>query len=130
MLTRGLTPATATRRRVAAANALGEIGGTPFWSLPFGEPEWVRIPAGPFTMGDGVRALIRDNVRYLLGDAAMSAPLMSDVSTARFLQSGLTGIGYLWCFGVARARVLEAQLSRNAGGLYQGTVVLGLAGST
>ena len=30
----------------------------------------------------------------------------------------------------ARARVVEAQLTRNAAGQYQGTVVLGLAGST
>ncbi|MBL8388421.1 MAG: PAS domain-containing sensor histidine kinase [Hydrogenophaga sp.] len=31
---------------------------------------------------------------YLLGAAALSAPLLSEVSTARFLQSGLSGTGF------------------------------------
>jgi len=38
-------------RRVAAATALARIGGDRFWSLPYGEPEWVEIPAGEFWMG-------------------------------------------------------------------------------
>jgi len=42
-----------TKRRIAAAEALGKIGGAQFWTMPFGEPEWVTIPAGEFTMGDG-----------------------------------------------------------------------------
>ncbi len=40
-----------TERRIAAATALARIGGDRFWSLPYGEPEWVKIPAGEFWMG-------------------------------------------------------------------------------
>jgi toxoflavin biosynthesis protein ToxD len=42
---------------VAAANALsqiesGQFGGvSQFWKAPWGEPDWVRIPAGEFWMG-------------------------------------------------------------------------------
>ena len=42
-----------TLRRVAAAQALARIGGTQYWTLPHGEPEWVEIPAGEFWMGEG-----------------------------------------------------------------------------
>ena len=52
LFTRGMTPRAATNRRVAAAEALGKIGGSRFWVGPHGEPEWVRIPAGEFTMGE------------------------------------------------------------------------------
>jgi formylglycine-generating enzyme required for sulfatase activity len=42
-------------RRLAAANALGRIEGTgadsQFWTMPHGEPKWVTIPAGKFSMG-------------------------------------------------------------------------------
>ena len=44
-------------RRVAAANALsmiqsGQFGvGTQFWKMPWGEPDWVTVPAGEFWMG-------------------------------------------------------------------------------
>ena len=38
-------------RRIAAATALAQIGGQQFWTLPYGEPEWVEIPAGEFIMG-------------------------------------------------------------------------------
>ncbi len=45
------------RRRAAAAEALGRIesgaGTQPaFWRLPYGEPVWVEVPAGEFSMGD------------------------------------------------------------------------------
>jgi formylglycine-generating enzyme required for sulfatase activity len=50
---RGMSADAANRRRIAAAEALGKIGGNQFWSLPHGEPEWVHVPAGEFTMGDG-----------------------------------------------------------------------------
>ena len=46
-------------RRVAAATALSRIeAGTfgtssQYWSLPYGEPEWVTIPVGEFWMGSG-----------------------------------------------------------------------------
>ncbi|MGZ8975703.1 SUMF1/EgtB/PvdO family nonheme iron enzyme, partial [Methylomagnum sp.] len=56
LLTRGLTPAAAAQRRIAAAEALGKIGGQRYWTLPWGEPDWVLIPAGEFTMGDGSEA--------------------------------------------------------------------------
>ncbi|MCB9150924.1 MAG: SUMF1/EgtB/PvdO family nonheme iron enzyme [Caldilineaceae bacterium] len=49
---RGMSPAALTQRRVAAAQALGRIGGDQYWSPPFGEPEWVQIAAGEFWMGD------------------------------------------------------------------------------
>lgn len=38
-------------RRVEVANAFGRIGGASYWSGPYGEPEWVDIPAGSFWMG-------------------------------------------------------------------------------
>ena len=45
------------RRRVAAVTALSRIesgsfgSGSQYWSLPYGEPQWVTIPAGEFWMG-------------------------------------------------------------------------------
>ncbi|MBN1954409.1 MAG: SUMF1/EgtB/PvdO family nonheme iron enzyme [Anaerolineae bacterium] len=45
------------RRRAAAAEALARVeSGIPgtqpaFWRLPYGEPVWVEVPAGPFLMG-------------------------------------------------------------------------------
>ncbi len=45
------------QQRAAAAEALGKIesggyGAQPaFWTLPYGEPVWVKIPAGEFWMG-------------------------------------------------------------------------------
>jgi formylglycine-generating enzyme required for sulfatase activity len=50
------------RRRVAAANALSRIesgqfgSGQTYWSWPYGEPEWVAIPAGEFWMGSDQEA--------------------------------------------------------------------------
>ncbi len=38
--------------RSAAMDALVRIGAG-FWSMPYGEPEWVEIPAGEFVMGEG-----------------------------------------------------------------------------
>ena len=49
---RGMSAEAVTKRRIAAAEALGKIGGSQFWSLPHGEPEWVQIPEGEFTMGE------------------------------------------------------------------------------
>lgn len=39
--------------RIVAATSLAAVGGQPFWKLPYGEPEWVEISAGKFTMGSG-----------------------------------------------------------------------------
>jgi len=51
LLARGMTPKMLTERRIAAAQALARIGGKNYWTLPYGEPEWVHIPAGEFWMG-------------------------------------------------------------------------------
>jgi formylglycine-generating enzyme required for sulfatase activity len=56
LLTRGMSPEQAIRRRIAAAEALSKIGGSRFWTPPHGEPEWIEIPAGEFTMGEGNEA--------------------------------------------------------------------------
>ncbi len=51
LVSRGMTRPTLPRRRIAAANALGRIQAARYWRLPYGEPEWVEIPAGAFLMG-------------------------------------------------------------------------------
>lgn len=51
LLQRGLTAEQLARQRIAAAEALARIGGTKYWSAPYGEPEWVEIPEGKFWMG-------------------------------------------------------------------------------
>lgn len=51
-LSRGLTVDQIRDRRIAAASALGSIGGQQFWTMPYGEPEWVSIPSGTFFSGD------------------------------------------------------------------------------
>jgi formylglycine-generating enzyme required for sulfatase activity/energy-coupling factor transporter ATP-binding protein EcfA2 len=56
LFTRGMSSELATRQRIAAAEALGKIGGSQFWTRPYGEPEWVQIPAGEFTMGEAGEA--------------------------------------------------------------------------
>ncbi len=38
------------QRKAIATEALVRAGAG-YWSLPHGEPEWIRIPAGPFVMG-------------------------------------------------------------------------------
>jgi formylglycine-generating enzyme required for sulfatase activity len=52
-ISQGMKPEDITRRRVAAASALAQIGGgrRVFWSLPHGEPEWITIQASEFWMG-------------------------------------------------------------------------------
>jgi hypothetical protein len=40
-----------TRQRVVVATAFGRIGGMDYWRSPYGEPDWVHIPAGSFWMG-------------------------------------------------------------------------------
>lgn len=47
-LTKGMGPEAWAERRRAAARALSQVGTASYWSLPFGEPEWVRIPSGEF----------------------------------------------------------------------------------
>jgi formylglycine-generating enzyme required for sulfatase activity/energy-coupling factor transporter ATP-binding protein EcfA2 len=50
-LQRRMTVQDWTLRRVAAAQALARIQGASYWTLPYGVPEWVEIPAGEFWMG-------------------------------------------------------------------------------
>jgi len=56
-LRKGGDLAAQVQRRAAAAEALGKIesggyGAQPaFWTLPYGEPVWVEVPAGEFWMG-------------------------------------------------------------------------------
>jgi len=57
LLRRGLTAEQLARQRIAAAEALARIGGTKYWSVPYGEPEWVEIPAGNFWMGTESRRI-------------------------------------------------------------------------
>jgi len=51
LFTRGMTARSLAARRLAAVRAMAAIGGIPFWSQPYGEPEWVTVPAGEFWMG-------------------------------------------------------------------------------
>lgn len=65
----------------------GGINYTPLFALP------VLLAAilGPLTLALATAATV---TLYLLAEAALSAPLLSEVSTARFLQTGLSGIGF------------------------------------
>ncbi|RIK35857.1 MAG: hypothetical protein DCC55_29010 [Chloroflexi bacterium] len=38
-------------RRIAAAIALVRINGQNYWTMPYGEPNWIMIPAGEFWIG-------------------------------------------------------------------------------
>ena len=89
--------------------------------------QWRQAPV--ITPAQGEEALKGATTR--LGTGARLA-LTGDRATVTL--QGVDGAALAAWLGevrsAARARVLEAQLTRNAGGLYQGTVVLGLAGST
>ncbi|WP_372656817.1 PAS domain-containing sensor histidine kinase [Hydrogenophaga sp.] len=65
----------------------GSINYTPLFALP------VLLAAilGPLTLALATAASV---TLYLLGEAWFSAALLSDVSTARFLQAGLTSTGF------------------------------------
>jgi two-component system sensor histidine kinase PilS (NtrC family) len=65
----------------------GGINYTPLFALPV----LLASILGPMVLALGTAALV---TLYLLGDAWLSAPLLSDISTARFLQTGLTGTGF------------------------------------
>lgn len=81
----------------------GDINYTPLFALPVLQASIL----GSLTFALGTAALI---TLYLLGEAWMSAPLLSDVATARFLQTALTGTGF---FLVAfLANQLAARLAR------------------
>ncbi len=59
----------------------GSISFTPLFALPV----LLASILGPLTLALGTAASV---TLYLLGEAALSAPLLSEVSTSRFLQSG------------------------------------------
>ncbi|MGH8627275.1 MAG: SUMF1/EgtB/PvdO family nonheme iron enzyme, partial [Gammaproteobacteria bacterium] len=82
LFTRGMSAEGATERRIAAAEALGKIGGSQFWTLPHGEPEWVRIPQGEFTMGEPHEAH-----RVLLPDYAISRVPITNAQYQIFVQA-------------------------------------------
>lgn len=65
----------------------GGISYIPLFALPV----LMAAILGPLVLALATAASI---TLYLLGEAALSAPLLSDVSTSRFLQSGLTGTGF------------------------------------
>lgn len=81
----------------------GGINYTPLFALPV----LLASILGSLVFALATAAMI---TLYLLGDAWMSAPLLSDISTARFLQTALTGTGF---FVVAfLANQLAARLAR------------------
>ena len=81
----------------------GGINYTPLFALPV----LLASILGSLVFALATAAMI---TLYLLADAWMSAPLLSDVSTARFLQTALTGTGF---FMVAfLANQLAARLAR------------------
>jgi formylglycine-generating enzyme required for sulfatase activity len=82
LFTRGMSAKAATNRRIAAAEALGKIGGSQFWTLPHGEPEWVLIPQSEFTMGEPHEAH-----RLLLLDYAISRVPITNAQYQLFVQA-------------------------------------------
>ncbi len=66
---------------------IGGINYTPLFALPV----LLASILGPLTLALAAAASV---TLYLLGEAWLSAPLLSDVSTARFLQTALTGTGF------------------------------------
>lgn len=65
----------------------GGISYVPLFALPV----LMAAILGPLTLALAAAASV---TLYLLAEAALGVPLLSDVSTARFLQSGLTGTGF------------------------------------
>jgi two-component system, NtrC family, sensor histidine kinase PilS len=65
----------------------GGINYTPLFALPV----LMASILGSVTLALATAAVV---TLYLLGGAALSAPLLGEVSTSRFLQSGLTGTGF------------------------------------
>lgn len=78
----------------------GSISYTPLFALPV----LLASILGPLTLALGTAASV---TLYLLGEAALSAPLLSEVSTSRFLQSGLTGTGFFLIAALANQLALR-----------------------
>src|SRR5574343_124498 len=106
--------ALAPRERVALRAAGTALALLLVWTVGV-QPAWRTLQEATRRLGAGARlALPGDRATVTLQgvDGAALAAWLGEVRSA------------------ARARVVEAQLTRNAAGQYQGTVVLGLAGST
>ncbi|TNF56923.1 MAG: PAS domain-containing sensor histidine kinase [Burkholderiales bacterium] len=67
-----------------------QTGGFNYMPL-FALPVLLAAILGPLTLGLAAAAAV---TLYLLGEAVLSAPLVSDINTARLLQAGLTAIGF------------------------------------
>lgn len=67
-----------------------EQGGINY-TLLFALPVLLAAILGSLTLALATAAAV---TLYVLGEAALSAPLLSEVSTSRFLQGGLTGTGF------------------------------------
>lgn len=61
------------------------------YTLLFALPVLLAAVLGPLLLGMAAAASV---TLYLLAEAALSAPLLSEVSTSRFLQAGLTGTAF------------------------------------
>lgn len=61
------------------------------YTLLFALPVLLASVLGPLLLGLAAAASV---TLYLLAEAALSAPLLSEVSTSRFLQAGLTGTAF------------------------------------
>jgi hypothetical protein len=66
-------------------------GGFNYMPL-FALPVLLASILGPLTLGLAAAAAV---TLYLLGEAILSAPVLSDINTARLLQAGLTATGFL-----------------------------------
>ncbi len=89
----------------------GGISYIPLFALPV----LMAAILGPLVLALATAASI---TIYLLGEAALSAPLLSEVSTARFLQSGLTGTGFfivaLLAYQLAQRLAREEALAQSS----------------
>ena len=84
LFVRGMSLQAATKRRIAAAEALGKIGGGQFWTLLYGEPEWRPIARGEFTMGEAGEAH-----RVLLDDYAIARVPITNAQYQLFVEGAL-----------------------------------------
>jgi len=78
----------------------GNISFTPLFALPV----LLASILGSLTVALGTAASV---TLYLLAEAVLSAPLLSEVSTSRFLQSGLTGTGFFLLAALAHQLALR-----------------------
>jgi general secretion pathway protein M len=125
--TAGVQPAWRTLREAPAERERLDLQAARMRQLATEAGQWRQAPV--ISPGQAEEALKASTGR--LGAGARLA-LTGDRATVTL--QGVDGEALAAWLGevrsAARARVVEAQLTRNAAGQYQGTVVLGLAGST